>query len=141
MTGRVTVVDYGVGNLLGVRRALEYRGAEPVMAVTPEGILSADRLILPGVGAFGDSMRGMHRNGLVDSVVEFARSGRPLLGICLGMQMLLGESEEFGRHEGLGLVPGKVIAIPPAGTDGEPRRVPHVGWAALSPGPWIRTIS
>lgn len=134
MTVTVTIVDYGVGNLFSVRKGLEYCGSEPIMATTAEEILSADRLLLPGVGAFGDSMAGMHRTALVEPVLEFARSGRPLLGICLGMQMLLSESEEFGRHDGLGLVPGKVVAIPQTGANGKAHRIPHVGWNAITPG-------
>jgi glutamine amidotransferase len=129
----VTIVDYGVGNLFSVRRAVETCGAtEAVVSGRAEDIARAERLILPGVGAFRDGMRGLHERGLIEPIADYARSGRPLLGICLGMQMLADESEEFGRHEGLGLVPGKVVAIPRTGTDGARLKVPFIGWVPLA---------
>jgi imidazole glycerol-phosphate synthase subunit HisH len=131
---RVTVVDYGVGNLHSVARALERCGATPVLADDGQAIERADRLLLPGVGAFGDGMRGLRERGLVDPILRFAASGRPLLGICLGMQMLLERSFEFGHHEGLGLIPGSVVALPAHDTDGLAQRIPHIGWSALRPG-------
>ncbi len=143
MKPRVTIVDYGVGNLLSVRGALEYCGAEAQFSSSPKAIESADRLLLPGVGAFADSMADMRDCNLVEPVLGFAEAGRPLLGICLGMQMLMEESEEFGRHEGLGLVKGRVVPIPPNGADGKPHRIPHVGWSELSPshpGGWDGTL-
>ena len=143
MKPRVTIVDYGVGNLLSVRGALEYCGAEAQFSSSPKAIESADRLLLPGVGAFADSMADMRDCNLVEPVLGFAEAGRPLLGICLGMQMLMEESEEFGRHEGLGLVKGRVVPIPPNGADGKPHRIPHVGWSELypsHPGTWNETL-
>jgi imidazole glycerol-phosphate synthase subunit HisH len=128
---RVTVLDYGVGNLFSVRRALEHCGAEVLFATDPGGIAAAERLVLPGVGAFADGMQGLRERGLPDPVREYAASGRPLLGICLGMQLLLSQSEEFGAHEGLGLIPGRVVAIPPAGLDGRAHKIPHIGWSRL----------
>lgn len=128
---QVTIVDYGVGNLLSVRSALEHCGADCESSSDAGAIEAAERLLLPGVGAFGDAMADMRAHHLVEPVRRFAASGRPLLGICLGMQMLLGESEEFGHHEGLGLVPGAVVAIPPTKADGSPHRLPHIGWAEL----------
>lgn len=133
MSGRVHVVDYGVGNLYSVARAVEKAGGEVVLTESRADIAAADRLLLPGVGAFRDGMAGLARQGLDDAVRAFAETGRPLLGICLGMQMLTGESHEFGVHPGLGLVPGRVAPIPRAGVDGTPHKVPFIGWAALEP--------
>jgi glutamine amidotransferase len=100
-------------------------------AEKPEQIARARLLVLPGVGAFADGMNGLHARELDAPVVEFAKSGQPLLGICLGMQMLLAASEEFGQHAGLGIVPGNVTAIPPTDSDGRPHKIPHIGWSAL----------
>lgn len=130
---QVTVVDYGVGNLFSVRRALESCGVSDVLvSQSAEDIGRADRLILPGVGAFRDGMRGLRERGLVEPIVDYARSGRPLLGICLGMQMLASESEEFGRHEGLGLIPGRVRAIPRLDATGARLKVPFIGWTSIT---------
>lgn len=131
MTRKVTVVDYGLGNLLSVRRALEEVGAEVALAGDPREVERAERLVIPGVGAFGDCVGELRRRSLVDSVLAVIRSGRPCLGICVGMQMLLDGSEEFGPHDGLGVVPGVVAAIPRAGANGTARKVPFVGWANL----------
>ena len=133
MSSRVTVVDYGLSNLFSIRRALEYGGAEVAFTSTPDGVVEAERLIVPGVGAFGDGMRQLRQQGLVEPIIELASSGRPLLGICLGMQLLFSESEEFGLHPGLDLIPGRVVRL--RGWDPEGRRVkvPHVGWSPLIP--------
>jgi imidazole glycerol-phosphate synthase subunit HisH len=128
---RATIVDYGSGNVLSVRRALEYCGAEVTLANRPDMVAAADRLVLPGVGAFAECMRALEQRQLLQPVRAFAASGRPFLGICVGMQILFDESEEFGRNDGLGLVPGKVERVPPTGTSGQPHRVPHIGWAPL----------
>ena len=132
MTPRVTVIDYGASNLLNVVRALEHCGAEVVLADQPEAVINADRLILPGVGAFADGMAELQLKKLADPIKFFCQQGNPLLGICLGMQMMLDSSDEFGHHEGLGLIPGKVIQIPPKGANGEPHKIPHIGWNELS---------
>ncbi len=131
MTRAVHVVDFGVGNLLSVARAITKVGGTPCLSSDPAEIARADRLMLPGVGAFGDGMAGLARDGLDEAVRAFAATGRPLLGICLGMQMLASESVEFGTHEGLGLVPGRVVPIPRQGTDGAPHKIPFIGWADL----------
>lgn len=131
MKPAVTVIDYGVGNIFSVCRALEHCGAEVRLSDVPEEILGADRVILPGVGAFADGMAGLASRGLLATVKEFAATGRPLLGICLGMQMLMDSSEEFGLQDGLGIIPGKVTAIPPTGTDGVLHKIPHIGWNEL----------
>lgn len=128
---RVTVVNYGVGNLHSVRHALEHVGATVEVTNDPDRIARADRLVLPGVGAFAHAMTELRRHHLIDPVLTQGKSGRPLLGICLGMQLLFEASEEFGRHEGLGLVPGQVAAIPRLGTNGAPHRIPHIGWSPI----------
>jgi glutamine amidotransferase len=128
---RVTVVDYGIGNLYSVCRALEHCGANVELASDAAAIVGADRLVLPGVGAFADGMQGLQDRGLVDAILEHTRTQRPLLGICLGMQMLALESEEFGMHRGIGLIPGHVQAIPRRTEGGQPQKVPHVGWSDL----------
>jgi imidazole glycerol-phosphate synthase subunit HisH len=131
MVARVTVVDYGSGNLFSVTRALEHCGGEPVAAHDAAAIEAAERLVLPGVGAFADGMQGLHERGLVEAIQRFAASGRPLLGICLGMQMLATVSEEFGSHHGLGIIPGRVLPVPAHDVDGTPQRIPHIGWTSL----------
>lgn len=128
---RVTIVDYGVGNLLSVSRAVEAVGAVPELCSDPDGVAAAERLILPGVGAFGNGMDGLRARGLVEPLRAFAASGRPFLGICLGMQLMFERSHEFGLHDGLGLIPGEVVPIPATAADGTPHKVPHVGWSGL----------
>lgn len=128
MSPKVTIIDYGAGNLHSAANAFRRLGAEVEMVETPEGVEGARCLILPGVGAFGEGMAGLHRRGLVEPIRKYAASGRPLLGICLGAQLLMEESEEFGRHAGLGLVPGCVRRLPSAGV-----KIPHVGWRQIFP--------
>lgn len=130
MTKTVHVVDYGAGNLFSVARAVEHVGGDAKMVTSPDEILSADRLILPGVGAFEPCIQNLRNAGLVEPIIEFARSGRPFLGICVGMQMLFDYSHEFGLHQGLGLIGGHVREIPNNDVNGS-RKVPHIGWAAL----------
>lgn len=140
----VSIIDYGVGNLLSVARAFNYFGAEVNFVQNPEEILTADRLILPGVGAFSDGMKGLQETGLVDSLKEFTRSGKPFMGICLGMQMMLTQSFEFGTHPGLDMIEGEVLPIPKEGVDGKPHKIPHIGWNELKTtsegAPWENTI-
>jgi glutamine amidotransferase len=143
---KVTIVDYGVGNLLSVSRAFEHLGAAVTVSSDPAAIAAAERLVLPGVGAFGAGMAELTQRGLVEPVQAFAASGRPFLGICLGMQMMLSESEEFseefGTHRGLGLIPGKVVELSRTTPAGESRKIPHIGWSALAPahdGAWAGT--
>ena len=132
---QVTVIDYGLGNLLSVRRALEHLGAEVLVTDRPEEVASAERLVLPGVGAFGDGMAGLRSRGLVEPLENFVERGRPFLGICLGMQLMFDSSEEFGPHQGLGLLPGKVVAMAADTAAASPERrrdkVPHVGWSPI----------
>ncbi len=129
----VTVLDYGRSNLLSVRRALEHCGAQVLFARTPQQAAAAQRLVLPGVGAFKDGMQALASRGLVAPLLEQARRGTPVLAICLGMQMLFSESDEGGRCAGLGLVPGRVQRLPALDASGAPQRVPHIGWYALTP--------
>lgn len=133
MTATVTIIDYGSGNLLSVSRAFEYVGAKAVLSSDPIAIASAEHLVLPGVGAFADGMRGLQERGLIEPIRRYAASGRPLVGICLGMQMLATMSVEFGNHEGLGLVQGRVIPVPAFDVDGVAQKIPHIGWAELTP--------
>lgn len=141
MSTPVTLIDYGIGNLLNMVRALEHCGASVrVIQEVGGSDLQADRLILPGVGAFGDGMRELQARGFDALVKRFADTGRPFLGICVGLQMMFDASEEMGEHPGLGLLPGRVLAVPAAGADGVPHRVPHIGWRPLRPlGSWDQT--
>lgn len=127
----VTVVDYGIGNLFSVRRAFETMGAEVVQTQDPAVLLAAERLVLPGVGAFKDGMEGLRRHGLIEPIQTYVKTGKPFLGICLGMQMMLDESEEFGNHKGLGIIPGKVVRIPDHTSTGSRMKVPHIAWDDL----------
>jgi glutamine amidotransferase len=138
----VTVLDYGIGNQLNMLRALEHCGASvKVVQKASAGDVDAQRLVLPGVGAFGDGMGELRARGFDDLVKRFAQTGRPFLGICVGMQVMFDASEEMGEHEGLGLLPGRVRAVPPTGTDGRPHRIPHIGWRPLEPSsPWGGSI-
>jgi glutamine amidotransferase len=129
----VTVIDYGMGNLLSVQRGLEHCGANVTLTANPEQILDAKRVVLPGVGAFGNAMQALKRLNLVAVIRELAHRQTPLLGICLGMQLLLDESEEFGITGGLGLIPGRVIPVPAQTLSGETQKIPHIGWSALRP--------
>jgi glutamine amidotransferase len=135
----VAVVDYGVGNILSVSRAIEHFGFPVRLASRPEEVLGAPRLVLPGVGAFSNGMRGLRERGLIEPLRQYAASGRPLLGICLGMQMLLTASEEFGEHEGLDLIPGRVLPIVARDARGGVLKVPHIGWSRLEQTPERRT--
>lgn len=125
----VAIVDYGVGNLFSLRSSLAAIGEEAVVTGDPARLRAAGRLILPGVGAFGDAAALLRRNRLDQLVREEAASGKPLLGICLGMQLLFDYSLEYGRHQGLGLIPGSVRPI----RDYIPAayKTPHIGWNAL----------
>lgn len=122
----IAIVDYGMGNLHSVSKAVERLGYQPLVTGEREEILAADGIILPGVGAFGDAMEQL-REAALDSVMkEAAESGKPLLGICLGMQLLFSRSEEHGKYEGLDILPGSVVRF--AGGD---YKVPHMGWNSL----------
>lgn len=132
MTAPVTVVDFGAGNMFSVQRAFAHLGVEVLLADSPAQIESAARLVLPGVGAFTGCMNELKARKLDAPMRAYAASGRPLLGICVGMQMLFDSSDEFGASPGLGLIAGAVRAIPVKGPTGE-HKVPHVGWSGLYP--------
>jgi glutamine amidotransferase len=131
--GSCIVVDYGIGNVFSVMRALEYLSAEPRLSADPAEISRADRVILPGVGAFGRAAHRLRECGLEAPILEFIGTGRPFLGICVGMQLLMDIGTEFGEHRGLGLIKGSVNKINiPAGDTGK-MRVPLIGWHPLHP--------
>ena len=127
----VTVIDYGVGNLLSVQRGLEHCGAVVTLTSDPAAIRASSKVVLPGVGAFRDAMQALRRLALTDTIREVAHRGTPFLGICLGMQLLLDVGEEFGESSGLELIPGRVVPMPPHASSGEPLKIPHIGWNAL----------
>ncbi|HOY69308.1 MAG TPA: imidazole glycerol phosphate synthase subunit HisH [Methylotenera sp.] len=131
MSKKITLLDYGMGNLLNVARAFEHVGAEVKIAETPQDAVNADRLVVPGVGAFKDSIAEVRRRGFDDVIRQFISTERPFFGICVGMQMLFDVSEEFGTHKGLGILPGKVEKIPEKTTDGYSQKIPHIGWNSL----------
>jgi glutamine amidotransferase len=122
----IAIVDYGVGNLRSVQKALERVGATAIVTSDPAVLDGAQGVVLPGVGAFGDGMAQLQARHLVGPVLHQVERGKPLLGICLGMQLLFEESEEMGTHQGLGLLPGRVVRFP----EGE-LKVPHIGWNQL----------
>ncbi|MBM4002637.1 MAG: imidazole glycerol phosphate synthase subunit HisH [Planctomycetes bacterium] len=129
---RVAIVDYQAGNLYSVEHACRCAGMEPWVTSDPKSLSGVAGVILPGVGAFGDAMRALRDSGLADALIDFSHSGRPLIGICLGMQLLLGESHEFGRHRGLELIEGEVRRLQ-ISTTNRAARVPHVGWSRIYP--------
>lgn len=121
----IAIIDYGMGNLHSVSKAVERLGVDAVVTSDEGELMQADGAILPGVGAFGDAMHNLRDTGLGEAVRYYAQSGKPLLGICLGMQLLFAESEEHGHHEGLSLLPGRVVRF-----QGD-YKVPHMGWNKL----------
>ena len=125
----LAIVDYGVGNLFSLKSSFAAIGVEAVVTGEAGVLRGADRIVLPGVGAFEDAARKLRQSGLADVVIEQAKSGKPLLGICLGMQLLFEKSYEYGQHAGLGLVPGNVRPI--AGVIPAGYKIPHIGWNAL----------
>jgi imidazole glycerol-phosphate synthase subunit HisH len=127
----IGIIDYGMGNLFSVSKALERLGAPYFISEDKDKLLQADALILPGVGAFKDAMEKLKKTGLSEIISVFVDSGRPLLGICLGMQLLFESSEEHGYSEGLNLLPGKVVRFPGITESGAAYKVPHMGWNKL----------
>ncbi len=128
----VAIIDYGVGNLFSLRSSLSYLGIENIVSGDAAALQKADRLILPGVGAFGDAAAKLRESGLFDEVKRQAAAGKPLLGICLGMQLLFEKSYEFGEHQGLSLIPGTVEPLAPDLPAGSGLKVPHIGWNSLN---------
>ncbi|MEO8745445.1 MAG: imidazole glycerol phosphate synthase subunit HisH [Candidatus Dormiibacterota bacterium] len=122
----IAIVDYGVGNVRSVERALAHVGAEPRLTADPDELEHADGVVLPGVGAFGPALEKLTDHGLGRRVVELAARGKPVLGVCLGYQLLFEESSEHGRHQGLGLLPGKVVEVK------DSPRLPVIGWCRVA---------
>jgi len=136
----ISIIDYGMGNLRSVQKALESVGAEAVVTSDPAVISKSDKVVLPGVGAFGDGMKGLQERGLVEPVLEAINAKKPFLGICLGLQLLFSGSEESGRVSGLGIIKGRVKRFPKGKL-----KIPHMGWDQLkirnSPCPLLEGIS
>ena len=126
LSSKTVIVDYGMGNLRSVENALVAAGGDPLVSADPDVVRKAERLILPGVGAFGDAMENLRRGGMDIAIRDATAAGTPLLGLCLGLQLLFTSSEEFGNHEGLNLIPGSVRRFDIPGL-----RVPHIGWNQL----------
>jgi glutamine amidotransferase len=135
----IALIDYGISNLRSVQKAFEHLDTEVTLVDTPDRLAQADRLILPGVGAFPAGMRGLRERGLIEPIKQAARESKPLIGICLGMQLLFESSDEMGETEGLGLLPGQVTKIQDArskkqeaGSSQQPvLKIPHMGWNQL----------
>lgn len=123
----IEIIDYGAGNIQSVSKALAHIGCEAFITRDKDKILKADGAILPGVGSFGDTMDTMTEYGIKDTVIEYAKSGKPFLGICLGLQLLFPKSEESPEAEGLGIFDGSITKIP----SGEGLKIPHIGWNSL----------
>ncbi len=129
----IAIIDYGMGNLRSVQKAFERVGFEALVTSDPRQVLQADRVVLPGVGAFRDCIRNLEQGGFVEPILTVIAEGRPFLGICLGLQLLFNESEEFGLHKGLGVIPGRVVRFPDGMIEaGEKLPVPHMGWNQIS---------
>ncbi len=137
----IAIVDYGVGNLFSLKSSFAAVGAEAVVTADPAVLRAADKIVLPGVGAFGDAAEKLRRSGLAAVIKDEAAAGKPLLGICLGMQLLFDKSYEYGEHEGLGLVHGNIRSI--AEVIPADYKIPHIGWNALvmaKPHPLFRYV-
>jgi glutamine amidotransferase len=129
----IAIIDYGMGNLRSVQKGFEKVGFEAVVTSDPRVVLEAAKVVLPGVGAFRDCMRNLEQGGFVEPILKVIRDGRPFLGICLGLQLLFTESEEFGLHKGLDIIPGRVTRFPEGLTEGGQKlAVPHMGWNQIS---------
>lgn len=129
----IAIIDYGMGNLRSVQKGFEKIGSEAVVTADPRVILGAGKIVLPGVGAFRDCMRNLEAAGFVEPILKVIDQGRPFLGICVGMQLLFTDSTEFGRYNGLGVIPGHVLRFPEGMREGgEELKVPQMGWNQLS---------
>jgi glutamine amidotransferase len=128
----IALIDYGAGNVRSVHKALATVGADARLTRSPDVIPAAAKIVLPGVGAFGDCMAGLRRAGLVDALYQAVEQGKPLLGICVGLQVLFEEGEEMGRHAGLGLLPGDVVRFA-SDLIVEGLKIPHTGWNQVQP--------
>ncbi len=129
----IAIIDYGMGNLRSVQKGFEKVGYQAIVTADPKAVLEADKIVLPGVGAFPDCMRNLEQGGFVEPLLKVIQEGRPFLGICLGLQLLFTESEEFGLHKGLDIIPGRVVRFPEGMMEREEElKVPHMGWNQLS---------
>lgn len=129
----IAIIDYGMGNLRSVQKGFEKVGAQAVVTADPRTLLEAEKVVLPGVGAFRDCMTNLEQAGFVEPLLRMIAEGRPFLGICLGLQLLFTESEEFGSHKGLNVIPGRVLRFPEGMRDaGEELKVPHMGWNQIN---------
>lgn len=138
---KIAIVDYGIGNVKSMINAFDSLKTEVVLTSDPKNIMNSSALVLPGVGAFASGMNNLRKYDLIDTIHEFVNTGKPFLGVCLGMQMLLEESEEFGSTKGLGLIKGKVVKLKTDKANNE--RLPHVSWNEIkepNPGRWKNTI-
>lgn len=131
MKPRISIIDYGLCNLYNVTNAFEYVGGDTEIIDSSKQVKDADYLILPGVGAFKDGMKGLENRNLINSIKEHVSKKKPFLGICLGMQMMLDVSFEFGEISGLGIIPGQVKKLPNKGSDNRAHKIPHIGWNNL----------
>jgi glutamine amidotransferase len=129
----IAIVDYGMGNLRSVQKGFEKIGSQAIITADPRTLLEAEKIVLPGVGAFRDCMRNLEQGGFVEPLLRVIREGRPFLGICVGMQLLFTDSVEFGLYRGLDVIPGHVLRFPEGMRQGdEELKVPHMGWNQLS---------
>lgn len=144
MTPHIAIVDYGLGNLFSIQQACVVAGGGPSVTADPAEILAADALVLPGMGAFGDAMAALEARDLIGVIKDFSASGRPLLGVCLGLQLLMTEGFEFGRHRGLGLIEGDVVRFENLQPEGDRAlKIPQIGWNRIHearPGTWADTM-
>ncbi|MBI4234994.1 imidazole glycerol phosphate synthase subunit HisH [Candidatus Peregrinibacteria bacterium] len=124
----ITIIDYQISNLFSVKHACDFLGIEAEISSDKNALLKSQGAILPGVGAFGDAMHNLEKLDLVGPIKEFIASGKPFMGICLGMQLLFSESEEFGINQGLNIIPGKVMKFPAKNQEGEIVKIPQIGW-------------
>jgi glutamine amidotransferase len=140
----ITIIDYGMGNLRSVQKGFEKVGSAARVTADPREVEQAGRLVLPGVGAFRDCMENLRQGGFIEPILRHVESGRPFLGICLGLQLLFTESEEFGLHRGLDIIPGKVVRFPAGLRQAdEELKVPHMGWNQIEirrPAPLFKGI-
>ena len=129
---KISIIDYGMGNLHSVIKAFEVQGIETELVSTGSGIDNATKLVLPGVGAFRDAIETLKQKELVSAIHNYVATGKPLLGVCLGMQLLMSESQEFGHHRGLGLLDGEVVRLSEGSDSGQHLKVPHIGWSPIN---------
>jgi glutamine amidotransferase len=129
---KVVILDYGMGNLFSVNQVCQSIGLETIITDDKKIIMEADALILPGVGAFGDAMSNLEKHDLVSPIIDFVQSGKPFMGVCLGMQLLFSESEEFGHHKGLDLIKGKIAKFPNISPDNKKIKVPQIAWNQIN---------